>query len=164
MDTSSNFLVLSAKLESDLSSKISETIHSGLVISFSYQVELMKKRSLWFDEEISANNIIHTVKYDTLSKQYTVNLNNNSDNPKDKQVLITDSFEQMKNWVAILDKVKITPTFKIKTDSDYYIQLKAQVEALDVPFPWGYVPFIDLFENIETPWAVYPLNQNLQKQ
>jgi hypothetical protein len=114
---------------------------------------LLRKRSFWFDEEILSKKVTHTVKYDTLSKQYTCHISD----ADTKQALVTTDFDEVKRWMTSLKGVRLVPAGNINTGREYYIRVMAEMEALEMPFPLGYIPFIAPFQEFETPWAVSPL-------
>ncbi len=157
-------IMLSAGLELPFKGKIEETIHSGIDTTFVFKVELLKERFLWFDEEIISHKITHTVKYDTLTKQYTLH-NNNANN---EQSLVTTDFEDMKKWMTTLERVRVISLKNIMADDDYatgsyYIRVMSEMEALEMPFPLEYILFFVSFQEFETSWVYTPLTDILAR-
>lgn len=152
-------VMLSARLELPFEGKIEETIHSGIDTTFVFIVELLRERSVWFDEEIISHEITHTVKYDTLTKQYT--LHNNDVN--NEHSLVTTDFEEMKKWMTTLKRARLIAVKDIMADDDYatgsyYIRVMSEMEALEMPFPLGYILFFAPFQEFETPWVYTTLD------
>ncbi len=153
LNTSNAYLVLSATLELPFDGKLEETIHSGIDTTFVFRIELLRERFWWFDEEILAQEVIHTVIYDTLSKQYTLRVSDKYN----EQALVTSNFDEMKTLMTGLVDIKVIPFKHIKPQENYYIRVMSEMEALQMPFPLEYIPFIASLQEFETPWAIAPL-------
>ena len=156
---SAKYIALSTTLELAFEGKIKETIHGGIDTTFVFRVELLRERAFWFDETIISREIIHTVKYDTLSQQYTLHIGD----VNDEQSLVTTDFNQVKKWLTRLEGIKVIPVNDIKAEESYYIRVMAEMEALEMPFPLEYIPFMAFFQEFETPWAIYPLSPTKAK-
>ncbi len=153
INSSGTYLVLSANLELPFKGKLKETILSGINTTFVFRIELLRKRFWWFDEEIISQEVIHTVIYDTLSKQYTLRISDKYN----EQALVTTSFEEMKKWMSSLSGIKIIPLEDIQPQAHYYIRAMAEMEALEMLFPLKYIPFMASFQEFETPWTIVPV-------
>ncbi len=64
--------VLSADLEIALGETVEEAIDKGVPVSFLYEFELVKPRTLWFDKTVIKKSTKLTVRYHALSRQYLV--------------------------------------------------------------------------------------------
>src|SRR4029078_10981341 len=51
---------------------IRTAIHSGLTITFVYDIELRRGTSLWLDRTIAEATVMATVRYDNLTRRYYV--------------------------------------------------------------------------------------------
>jgi hypothetical protein len=156
----SDYIVLSATLRLPFEGKIEDTIHSGIDTTFVFKLELARERSFWFDEKVISREITHTVRYDNLSKQYTLQISD-ADN---LQSLVTTDFDEMKRWMTSLKGIRLFPLKDIVAKEKYYIRVMAEMDALEMPFPLEYIPFIVSFQEFETPWVTSPLTSIQQKQ
>jgi hypothetical protein len=147
-------IIISTKLQVPFEGKIDETIHSGIDTTFIFKLDLLRERTFWFDEKIASREVTHTVKYDTLSKQYALQIGN-TDNIHS---LGTNDFEEVKQLMTNLSGIRLVPLKKITLKDNYYVRVRAKMEAIEMPFPLGYIPFVASFREFETPWAVMPLS------
>ena len=65
-------IYVSFKLAEGLTDEVSEAIHSGLTITFSYDVDLKRSAAVWIDRTIASSTVAASVKYDTLTRRYSV--------------------------------------------------------------------------------------------
>ena len=70
VDANENFLILNASLTDAFSEKLMEVVESGVPLTFTYQIELLKHVSILADDVISTNEVTNTVHYDTLKKVF----------------------------------------------------------------------------------------------
>ena len=63
-------VLISFKLEEQLTDEIRAAIHSGLTIKFVYKVDLRRSSAIWFDRTIHSARVAVTVRYDTLTRLY----------------------------------------------------------------------------------------------
>ena len=54
---------VSFKLAEGLTEEVSEAIHSGLTITFSYDVDLKRSAAVWIDRTIASSTVAASVKY-----------------------------------------------------------------------------------------------------
>src|SRR5437763_9431390 len=65
-------VLVSFKLDEALTDDIKAAIQSGLTVKFVYKVELRRGSAAWFDRTISAAVVGASVKYDNLTRRYSV--------------------------------------------------------------------------------------------
>ena len=63
---------LNADLEIELGAEIEEAINKGVLVEFLYEFELVRPRTLWFDQEAATASTSINVSYHALSRQYLV--------------------------------------------------------------------------------------------
>jgi hypothetical protein len=69
LNTEKEVITLDAELIDVFNEKIGEAIESGVAMTFTYEIELLKS-SGFGDEVVSQNKVTHTIQYDTLKKVY----------------------------------------------------------------------------------------------
>lgn len=143
-------IVVSASLSQGFSSEIIHEIQNGIQKEFHYYILVKRKEPNWiFDEEVLSRSILYTVKYDTLKKIYRVIFTDG-----DKVVeTIFDDFDAMKQMVSHVNRVKLAPANAMKSADHYYVSVKAQMRAAELPFYLDYFLFFIPFLEIDTPWA-----------
>ena len=65
-------VLISFKLDEPMTDDIKAAIQSGLTVKFVYKVELRRASAAWLDRTISKAIVSANVKYDTLTRRYSV--------------------------------------------------------------------------------------------
>ncbi|MFQ5597607.1 MAG: DUF4390 domain-containing protein [Nitrospiria bacterium] len=146
-------IIVSADLRGGFDKKTVEDIQNGITKDFYYYILLKKKEKNWFDEEVDAKTLRYSVKYDTLKKDYLLII---SDGARIVERHVTD-FEEMKNIVSRVHKIKLAPASLLNPRHRYYVSLKSQMKAAELPFYLDYFLFFIPFLELDTPWADSPL-------
>jgi hypothetical protein len=81
-----------------------KAVKSGVPTSFTFLVNLHRSRSMWFDKEMADLTITHTIKYNSLKKEYAVSRSWDSNSP-----VIIHSFEKAKKLMTEVDSLKVVP-------------------------------------------------------
>ena len=128
---------------------IKEDLNNGIPKDLYYYILLKKRQPGWFDEEIVTRTIKHTIKYDVLKKQYSITTR--MDGQMSQKTV--ESFEEMAGLISRIDHVKITTAKRMKTRHTYYVSVKAEMRATNVPFYLEYILFFIPALELDTPWA-----------
>jgi len=148
LNTEKEVITLDAELIDAFNEKIGEAIESGVAMTFTYEIELLKQ-SGFGDEVVSQNKVIHTIQYDTLKKVYQFSALGKNVNRK----VTTKSMEKYKQLMLTLKDIPIAHTFKLDPEEKYYARVKAGMEAEGLWFPFNYLLFFVPFNEFETSWA-----------
>ena len=141
-------LIVYAELQGAFTLDIMEVVDSGVPVNFTFHFALMRKRGIWFDEELDSKTIIHSVKYDLLKKQYNIELIDN----ENKESLDTLYIQDMKTIMSELNDIKIGHMQNLLPSEEYYIQIKAEMMTIEWPFPLNYLLSFISFWDFETSW------------
>lgn len=142
-------LSVSAELIRWYNAHIKEDLNNGIPKDLYYYILLKKRQPGWFDEEIVSRTIKHTIKYDVLKKQYSITTR--MDGQMSRKTV--ESFEEMADLISRIDHVKITTAKRLKTRHTYYVSVKAEMRATNVPFYLEYILFFIPALELDTPWA-----------
>ena len=52
--------------------EIEATLQSGVPVTFSFLINLLRVRGFWLDKELTDIKVTHSLKYDNLKKEYSV--------------------------------------------------------------------------------------------
>src|SRR5438128_780309 len=63
-------VLVSFELSDGLTAEVRDAIQSGLPTTFSYEVELRRQTSIWFDRTVASVIIAATVRFDNLTRRY----------------------------------------------------------------------------------------------
>jgi len=147
--TKGNYLVMDAILTDGMEGKILEAIESGVPMTITFQIELRKQNSFWADPLIRANEISHTVQYDSLKKVYRF-----SEVGKNvKRKIITHKKDRYQKLMQTLKNIPVAPTYQLDPENKYYVRVKADLELDRFWFPFNYLFFFVPFNDYETSWS-----------
>jgi len=149
LNTGNKLITLDAELVDAFNEKIKEAIESGVVMTFTYDIELLKQSSGFSDDVVSKNRVTHTVQFDTLKKVYQFSSQGRSVSRK----VSTKSMEKYQKLMLTLKDIPIAHTYKLDPEEKYYARVKAEMEADGLWFPFNYILFFVPFNEFETSWA-----------
>jgi hypothetical protein len=158
--TKGNYVVMDAILTDGIEGKILEAIESGVPMTITFQIELRKQTSFWVDSLVKANEVSHTVQYDSLKKVYRF-----SEMGKHvKRKIITRKKDRYQSLMQTLRDIPIAPTYQLDPGEKYYVRVKADLEMDRFWFPFNYLFFFVPFNDYETSWSqTSPLALNLEQ-
>jgi len=128
--------------------EMEDAISSGIPTSFTFFVEFNRVKDFWFNEHLGKWVFKHTVKYDSLKEEYVVFLAE-SDN-----VIRTKDFNEMKRLMSYGDSINLTPMEPLKAGR-YEFRVKAELNAIKLPFLLNNVLFFVKHRYLETNWYTY---------
>ena len=148
MSTQGDLAVLNATLLDGFNEDIFEAIQSGVTMTFTFHIELRKEISFWGDSLIASDTIRHSVKYDTLKKVYRFSERGNTV----KRKISTRKNERFKQLMLTLENIPVIPIYKLDPEEQYYLRVKAELEADRLWFPFNYILFFLPIDDFETSW------------
>lgn len=127
-------VLVSFKLAQELTDDIRAAIHSGMVVSFVYKVDLRRSSTVWFDRTISSAEVRATVKYDNLTRRYSMvrYIDGRIDRPE-----TTDSEEVAWKWLtAQFDRLPLFRSVSLERNGEYYVRVSAHTAPRNASFVW----------------------------
>ena len=114
---------------------IGRSIESGLPVSFRYEVQLKKVRTIWFNQKVHTRRIINTVTYDNLTERYT--LSRAIDGEIVATAVVADTSEMMR-FMTVVDGLWLFDVSLLEPNNDYYLRAKGLVKerTLFLVIPW----------------------------
>ena len=111
-------------------------MRSGLLLTFTYTVELRRPSTIWLDHSLTRKLVSATVKFDTLTGVYQV-----SQLERDRVVWSKTSSDevQVRTWMTTFEKVPISPEASLEPNADYYVRVRlhASPKGTFSLWPWG---------------------------
>jgi Domain of unknown function (DUF4390) len=109
---------------------------SGLLLTFTYAVELRRPASIWFDPALAQTSAAADAKLDTLTGVYQVSKS------LDGRVVWSDRTSdeaQVRNWITAFERVPLDTAQRLEPNVDYYVQVRLQVTPRRTFYlwPWG---------------------------
>lgn len=140
-------LLLYLKVEGAFREKMKTAIHSGIPTTFAFFVDLNRVRGFWPDKRIASLRETHSITYDTLKKEYTID--RSWDNAGSVN---TQSFVEAQRLMTEIDSLKIVPLQQLVKGSQYQIRTKAELSKLKLPFYLHHVLFFLSLWDFRTDW------------
>lgn len=143
-----NELLVSARLTGGFTPEIKKEIINGVSKEFFYYLVIKRVMSNWLDEEKISGTIKYSIKYDILKKQYLVT--RETGDLSEEQIF--DSYDSMVAWVSEVDRINITPLNLLNKRLQYYVSIKAEMKAGELPFLLRYLFFFVPYSRFSTEW------------
>ncbi|MEK7702525.1 MAG: DUF4390 domain-containing protein [Nitrospirota bacterium] len=142
-------VVVSFVLMKGFNSTIERNIQDGIEKDFYYYVVLNQKYENWFYEEVAEKTIRYQVKYDTLTKIYSVRRFEGTDS----ESYLFDSQNKMEDFVSRGENIRLAPISLLRKKHRYHVWVKAQMKAAHVPLRLDHFLFFIPFLDLDTPWG-----------
>ncbi len=140
-------LLVYLSVEGAFTQKMQEAINRGVPASFLFFVDLYRSRTMWVDKQMADLTITHTIKYNSLKKEYAVSRSWDSNSP-----VVVQSFDAAKKLMSEIDSLKVIPLDRLKKGKQYQIQAKAKLSRITLPYYLHYVLFFLSLWDFETDW------------
>jgi len=113
-----------------------EVLQSGLLLTFTYVVELRRPSTVWFDRTVAETTVAASVKFDSLTGIYQVS------KLRDGRVMWserTDKESDVGGWLTAFDQVGLEPTEPLESNADYYVRVHLRMSPRRTFsfWPWG---------------------------
>jgi len=148
-DTTEHDIYASLAVTGAFDGEIRESIATGLPVTFSYYLEVARRRPLWFDKILVHKTVTTTVTYDTLTKQYSLTRRVN-DEVTETSVAVDEA--EMMRWMTRLNRVRLADPTSLEgvEDGSLYVRVKSRFQRRFILYfiPW----------EVETGWEKVRLN------
>lgn len=94
---------------------------SGLLLTFTYAVELRRPSTLWFDATLGRATVAALVKHDTLTGAFQVS------KMHDGKVVWSERTEQqaqVRAWMTEFEKIPVASAEALEPNGEYYLQVR----------------------------------------
>jgi hypothetical protein len=140
-------LLLYLEVEGAFRDNMKQAIMNGVPASFSFYVMLFRDRGFWMDEKITDMDVTHTMKYDSLKKEYTV-----TRSWEPKSPVTTKSFEEAQKLMSEIKGMHVVSLARLTKGTQYQIKAKAELSKITLPLYLHYVLFFMSLWDFETDW------------
>lgn len=113
--------------------EIRAAIHSGLTITFVYDVDLRRSAAAWVDRTIDSATVSAGVQFDNLARRYHVTLR------ADGRLEDTKTFERedlARRWLTEFDRLNLFSSDRLEPNAEYYVRVRARRTPRDTTFFW----------------------------
>jgi hypothetical protein len=110
-----------------------EAIHSGLTITFVYDVELRRGATLWLDRTLDAATVSAAVQYDNLARRYHVTLYTDG-RLEDRDVFERE--DRVRAWLTEFERLNLFSSARLEPNVEYYVRVRARTTPRNTSFVW----------------------------
>ncbi len=139
-------------VENCFTERMEEAIQTGIKTVFTFYLHLYQKRKLWKDRKVASLRFQHTIQYDPIRGEYQVTHEENGSSRT------TSNLQEAKNWMAKVEEVEVRPSSPLKPRIPTELRIKAELDAVKLPFHLEYLFFFVSLWDFETRWHVEPLS------
>ena len=133
------------RLEGGLTPQVEEEIAAGLLTTIEYRLNVYRRRTAFFDQLVLKRRIECTVRYDTLTQQYTLTQRMDGDL---QETRVTDDPAAMREFMTALRDVPLLKPEVLEPGEEYYLKAKSNLGLVwrfyVIPWPmdtgWERVP------------------------
>ena len=127
-------VLVSFKLDEALTDDIKQAIQSGLTVKFVYKVELRRSSAVWLDRTISKAIVSASVKYDNLTRRYSVT------RAVDGRIDWADTtLKEDEAWRWLTSDFARMSLFRgasLEANAEYYVRVSANASPRNAAFIW----------------------------
>jgi hypothetical protein len=113
--------------------EILTAIHSGLTITFVYDVELRRSAAGWLHRTIESSTVSAAVRYDNLARRYHVTLNADG-RTEDSRTLDRESLAR--EWLTRFARLDLFSAARLEPNAEYYVRVRARTTPRNAIFVW----------------------------
>ena len=128
-------VVVSFDMGDAFTPEVRDAIESGLVTTFSYDVELRRGWGL-FDRTVASMTVSATVRYDNLTRRYQMS---RTVDGRVEDARPTEDPSAVRAWMTHFVRVPLLATTSLETNGEYSVRVRAHTRPRNAWFfwPWG---------------------------
>lgn len=144
---SSTDLLLFLRVVDAFSPEIVNGVRNGLTATFNFDIRVNLERRGWPDREIINRQISHTLRYDTLKREYRLTL---AENGREEVGVV--NLQKAVAMMQELNGVKLLPLRTLEPDRQYVLKVRAALAKNDLPSVVNFLIPFSSFWNVHTDW------------
>jgi hypothetical protein len=126
-------VLVTFRLTDAFNEEVRAAIHSGLTITFIYDVELKRGASLWLDRTMASTTVTAAVRYDNLSRRYHVSRRWDG---RMERAEVLEREEDVRDWLTSFDKLSLFSNADLEPNAEYYLRVRARTSPRNATFVW----------------------------
>jgi len=127
-------VLVSFKLDEAMTDDIKAAIQSGLTVKFTYRVELRRSSAAWFDRKIASADVVASVKFDNLTRRYSVS--RTLDGRMDWADTTQKEDEAWRWLTSDFARLSLFRGEQLEPNAEYYIRVRANASPRNASFIW----------------------------
>ena len=126
-------VLVTLRMNDVFTDEVRAAMHSGLRITFVYDIELKRGTALWVDRTIAAATVTATVEYDILTQRYLATRR------EDGRMVSSETIERedaARAWLTEFEKLPLFNSAGLEGNSEYYLRVRAHTTPRNASFVW----------------------------
>ena len=143
--TSRTHLLLFTGMKNGFPAEILTRIQSGIPVNYTFEIQLEEVHSGWFDTTLVDTELVHTIRYDSIKKEYLISFSE-----KKGETVTTRSLDKAKRLLSEINGYPLIERKRLKPDQAYALHITAILKEKRLPLGFQtLLPFMSHW-NIET--------------
>jgi hypothetical protein len=126
-------ILVTLRMNDVFTEEVRAAMHSGLRITFVYDIELKRSTALWVDKTLATATVTATIEYDILTRRYLAT--RREDGRMDSADTI-EREEAARAWLTEFDKLPLFSSAALEGNSEYYLRVRAHTTPRNASFVW----------------------------
>lgn len=126
-------ILVTLRMNDVFTDEVRAAMHSGLRITFVYDIELKRSTALWVDRTLASARVTATVEYDILKQRY---LATRREDGRMENAETIEREEAARAWLTEFDKLPLFSTSILEGNSEYYLRVRAHTMPTNASFVW----------------------------
>lgn len=126
-------ILVTLRMTDVFTDEVRAAMHSGLRITFVYEVDLKRGTALWLDRTLASATVTASIEYDILTRRY---LATRREDGRMESVETIESEEAARAWLTEFDKLPLFRTRSLEGNSEYYLRVRAHTMPRNASFVW----------------------------
>ena len=127
-------VLVSFKLNEQLTDEVRAAIQSGLTIKFVYKVDLRRSSTVWVDRTLASAVVAATLRYDTLTRQYYVA--RSVDGRTEWADVTAQEDVAWRSLTKDFARLSLFRSVALETNAEYYVRVRANASPRNASFIW----------------------------
>jgi hypothetical protein len=126
-------ILVTLRMNDVFTEQVRAAMHSGLRITFVYDIELKRSTALWVDPTLATARVTASVEYDILRRRYLATRR------EDGRLELADTIERedaARAWLTEFDKLPLFSSAALEGNSEYYLRVRAHTTPRNASFVW----------------------------
>jgi hypothetical protein len=127
-------VLVTFKLNQELTDDIRTKIHSGMLVSFIYKLDLRRASAIWLDRTLASAVVKASVRYDNLTRRYHLT---RALDGRMERAETTDSEDVAWGWLTTeFERLPLFSTVTLESNAEYYVRVRAHAAPRNASFVW----------------------------
>ena len=127
-------VLVTFRLNQALTDDIRTKIHSGMLVSFIYKLDLRRSSAVWFDRTLASAVVKASVRYDNLTRRYHLT---RALDGRMERAETTDNEDVACAWLTTqFERLPLFSTVTLESNAEYYVRVRAHAAPRNASFVW----------------------------